>query len=59
MKQEKFYSIKDFAKIFDFHQQTIVRMIQRKELDAIKIANRWRIPQSEMDRIKELCDVGK
>jgi len=54
---EKFYSISKFAKIFDMHPQTVRRMIKRGELLAVKLAGKWKIPQSEMDRIKGLCSV--
>jgi len=56
---EKYYSITDAYKMFGLHYQTIVRMILRGELGAVKLAGKWKIPQSEMDRIRELCDVRK
>jgi excisionase family DNA binding protein len=55
--KDKFYSVKYISENFGLHYQTIVRMIQRKELGGVRLAGRWKIPQSEIDRLKELCDV--
>lgn len=49
---EKFYSILEVASIFRVEQQSIRRMIARKEIDAIKIGGQWRISSAEVKRIK-------
>ena len=46
------YTIQEVAKILKLSQQTIVRMIKRGELYAIKVAHRWRIPKEEIDDAK-------
>jgi excisionase family DNA binding protein len=56
---DKFYTVKEFAEILHFDYQTIIRMIKRNELSAAHPCGRWRIPQSELDRIKELCNDRK
>ena len=56
---EKFYDAPEFAKAYGMCYQTIIRMIKRGELSAVKLADKWKIPQSEIDRIRQLCDDRK
>ena len=56
---EKLYSVKEVSEAFGLSKQTIIRMIKRGDLAGVQLAGKWKVPQSEIDRIRELCDVGK
>jgi len=55
---EKLYSVKEVSEAFGLNKVTIIRMIQRGEISGLQLAGKWKVPESEIDRIKELCDVG-
>jgi excisionase family DNA binding protein len=57
METTQFYTVKELSEILHLHQQTVIRMIKRGELNGTLLAGKWRIPQSELDKIKELCGV--
>ena len=46
-------SIKETAKELNVCVNTIRRMIERKDIKAVKIANVWRISEEEIERIKK------
>ncbi len=46
------YTTKEASKELRVTIDTIKRMIYRKELDAFKVGNRWRITEEEISRIK-------
>jgi len=42
----------DFAKIFNISHQTVLNLIRQKKIKAIKVGGQFRIPKSEVERIK-------
>ena len=58
-KLEKLYNVKECSEAFGLNKQTVIRMIKRGEISGVQLAGKWKVPQSEMDRIKELCDEPK
>lgn len=46
MKEEKYYSRKEVAKILSVHPMTIFREIQRGKIRAIKVGNDYRISEA-------------
>ena len=42
----------DAAKLLNLPTHRILRMIHRKELPALKVGNRWRIPKSAVTKLK-------
>ena len=39
------------AKLLNLSTQTVLRMIHRKELPAIKVGTHWRIPRSALTKV--------
>lgn len=46
-------SIKETAEILGVHWQTVRNMILRGEIKASKVGCQWRIPEEEVQRMKE------
>lgn len=46
------YKIKDVADLLKVNYITIIRAIYSEKIKAIKVGNRWRIPQEEYERVK-------
>lgn len=49
--KKEYYSIAEVAEMLGFSQDTIRRAIDKSEIKAIKILNRWRIPTEEVQRL--------
>ena len=49
---EKLLSIKEVAELLSVHPRTVNRMINRGELPAVKVGNRWRIKPEDVERKK-------
>jgi excisionase family DNA binding protein len=41
-----------FAKLLDYERSKIYAMLQTGELRGVKIGGQWRVPLSELDRLK-------
>lgn len=50
--EEKMYSVNELAKMLRVSSLTIYRHLYKKEIRAIKAGKQWRIPESEVERIK-------
>jgi len=46
-----FLTPRDAAKLLNLPTHRILRMIHRKELPALKVGNRWRIPRTELAKL--------
>ena len=46
------YTLKEVASIFKCHVETLKRMIQRGEINAVKFGREWRITEEEVERLK-------
>jgi excisionase family DNA binding protein len=51
MKVLKFYSIKEACEIFHCTRFALYKEIARGKIHAVKIANRWLIPEDEIIRL--------
>ena len=47
------FTIPEVANMFKVSEMSIRRMIDRKQLNAIKVGGQWRITQEEVDRLKQ------
>ncbi|ETI69978.1 helix-turn-helix domain-containing protein [Neobacillus vireti] len=45
----------DIARIFNISKHTVYELIKRGELRAFKVGNRFRIEQSEVERMKKMA----
>lgn len=50
MVDEKYYSIREVARLLSKSETTIMRYCRDKKLGALKVGNAWRIPQKELDK---------
>jgi excisionase family DNA binding protein len=48
-----FLSPRQAAKLLNLPTHTVLRMIHRKELAALKVGTRWRIPSTELTKWTE------
>lgn len=49
--QTEFLTPQQAAKLLNLPTHTVLKMIHRKELPAIKVGTRWRIPKSELIKL--------
>jgi excisionase family DNA binding protein len=49
----KTLTVAELAALLDVSHVAVIRRISRGTLDAVKVGNRWQIPQSEADRVLE------
>lgn len=47
------YSIKEFASLLGFSARTVRQWIIDGKINAVKIMGEWRIPESELERLKQ------
>lgn len=47
------YSLEQVAKILNVHRNTVYNMVMREQLKAVKVGKQWRVPEEEIERIKE------
>lgn len=52
MLEEKLFTIYEAAEVLRVHWQTVRNMIIRKDINAFKVGQQWRISNAEMERIK-------
>lgn len=45
------YTVKEVADLLKLNPETIKRMIRRGDLKGKKIANSWRVPREEVERL--------
>ncbi len=48
-----FYTFNRVAEILDISRPTLLAMIRKNEIIAIKIGKTWRIPKEEIERLKK------
>lgn len=48
---ETYLSVQDFCKMLNVSQTTVYRMIQEKQIPAIKFGRRYKIPKSMFDKL--------
>jgi excisionase family DNA binding protein len=48
--QEIFYTIQEAAKLLRVSDETVRRMINSEQLDAIKVRGQWRIRKESLDK---------
>jgi excisionase family DNA binding protein len=59
-KLRKFFSVRKIAQALGVHEDTILRMIHRKEITAIRWKGRLlRIPEDELERIMQRQREGR
>lgn len=46
-------SIEECAEYFGVHSRTVHRMLQRRELSAIRVGRQWRIPIAEIEALEK------
>ena len=51
-KAEMYYKPRKVAEMLDVQPRTVVRWIHEGRLQAIKVGHVWRIPRSEVERLK-------
>lgn len=49
----KYYTVTQAAKEFGFTRQAVINWIKKGKISCIKIMREYRIPESEIERIKE------
>ena len=47
---EKLFTLYELAVYLRLNKFTVYRMVERKELPAIKVANQWRFKEKDIDR---------
>ena len=47
---EKLFTLYELAAYLRLNKFTVYRMVERKELPAIKVANQWRFKEKDIDR---------
>jgi excisionase family DNA binding protein len=56
----RFFAVPKVAEALDIHERTIIRMIQNKEITAVRWkANILRIPEDELERIMQRQREGR
>lgn len=50
MQTQTFYTPEQVAEIVQLHVQTIISLIKKQELSAIKFGRKWRISQEHLDQ---------
>ena len=48
---ETYYTIRQVAERTSVHYQTIWKMVKQGDLEAIRIASSWRIPESAVEKL--------
>jgi excisionase family DNA binding protein len=48
-----YYTVEEVAKILRVHENTIYLWIESKELGAVKIGGRWRIPKDSLPQVED------
>jgi excisionase family DNA binding protein len=46
---DTFYTVQEVARMLKIHERTVLNLIARKEIHAVKVANTYRISQEALD----------
>ena len=50
---KRFLTVEEVKKVFNVHRLTVIRWIETGEIPAVKVANRWYIPESWLEKLEE------
>lgn len=57
--QVQMLTVAEAASALVLHPETIRRMIQRGELEGVKVARQWKIPASALQRIQTQAEAAR
>jgi len=54
--ERQFYTIREASEVLGLHYNTVWRLIQQKEIPAVKIGKTWHIPTKYFEDLQEKGD---